>query len=288
MDRIKLLLEEKKDLSNIDIRCLHLNADELKEWESHNILYNTLWFYLNKEVHVEFSQDIWVFYKSNISYFCNWKIVEHYNGNKLIPPSFNNESFSADIMTGWWNPFKRFVGLTGNERENLSKLLFNKSLPSKNDNKELLKWFQDLNSEITAEHLNYFIEFLKVVYTIGNIIPAPVNWRPGRGLDNFDAKLDCIFSVYKKEKPSKRQEQSWVNYIENHYNNIENTWKNFISKNLLDEYFDGNNINFFWTHEKDSTQHIPETIDDWAEYFKNATTYIRARNKKIQYPKGDK
>lgn len=311
MNRIKLLLkEEKKELKDIDIRRydFYLSKKEQDEWDKRNILYNTLWFYLNKSnkyPEVEYSNTVTDIYKF-LSPFKAWEIVYHGYGKVFDPPKYKHAGkkgrFCADIMTGWWNPFKYFLGLSDSiSRESIEDMINNDKFPSEKESIEetlsleeieelspeiinkvngtkLVEWIQKQNSDISVKYIHKFLRFLRVVYTIGNIIPAPDNPSPGgrggKGLDTWQYKLEYTIKGGNSVK--------WKNYIDYSFDG----WNDFIESNYLKVYFDKYDKNFqkpkrFWKNEKLNSG-TTATLDDWAEYFTNATDCINQRNDAIQ------
>lgn len=272
--------------AGFDIRKLYKNIKDVN-WETQNVFYNTVCFSLNCKIDVEFSIDIWNLYRDKLPYFKDWEIKEHNKGNKLVPKGYDGY-FSADIMTGWWNPFKYFVGFTGGERENICRMMLFDKIPEDKDTTKLLGWFQTLNKNIQKEHMESFLGFLEVVYTVGNVIPSPINRNYGNKLDAWDAKLSVIKDSFKGNKLT---ELAWNQYIYSCYGGTSydkkfdnENFNIFIEKNYLEMYWDNKKkeIKFFWTDKNNQGQHIPQTLDDWATYFKNATECIEERNKSIQ------
>ena len=138
------------------------------------------------------------------------------SGKVILPPK--EDTFNADIMTGWWNPCKYFIGLKS--RTDITPE-FLKEIPQKRDC--LFDWVKEKNPDIKEKHFNSFISFLEIVYTAGNLIPAPLNWKAGRSLDGWDYKLDNILN----QKGS--QGEQWYQYIVKNYNS-EKPFECFIEK----------------------------------------------------------
>lgn len=313
MDRIRTLLKEKS-FKDIDIRRydFYLSKKEQDEWDKRNILYNTLWFYLNKSnkyPEVEYSDTVIDIYKF-LSPFKDWEIVYHGYGKVFDPPKYKHTGkrgrFCADIMTGWWNPFKICVGLSC--RKNITNELLNE-IPQNDDykkwlNDKIIKAFphEDLkNSRNLRENIPELVEkitsFLEVVYTIGNIIPAPINWLSGSSLDSWDNKVTIIKKNLNSNLPVKDGGSNigdWYRYIEEEYNN---SFDEFLKDNDL--YFSEKiitikkTISFFGKDINESFSNV--TIEEWIKFFTNAKEFIDGRNDAIQKryneeikkPKGD-
>lgn len=308
MDELRKILEGKVlseiDLRKIDLRYLCLKENEQKEWENRNILYNTIWFYvkkaLEKEVpEMEKSKFVYnVFNKlppfnNNQKWICKYKKEGKKESFYCTPKYYDSSSadfqkdykpFTADLMTGWWVPFKYLTGLSS--RESLSIVLL-KKLPSENNEDELKKWFETINPNLKGKDgedpVKAFLDFLKVVYTVGNTIPAPENPAPGRGLDTWQYKLHGRIMGQESDE--------WETYISECF---ENDWPKFVEKNFLKMYFEvsdkqyKNPISFWYGRafqEGDSLELNSAKnakVKDWENYLKNATNCIVKRNEEIQ------
>lgn len=284
--------------SNIynDIRTtdIYLSEDEKKEWKNRNILYNTLWFYLHvvgPEIeHSDFSVSKF----QQAPPFDKWETVYHTNGGKvfiaLTPKNSTStppKKLTADLMTGWWNPFKYFIGLNDADKSRsvLSRDLFSEDVfeKHKNDTENywIVEWVKSKrrknlkkeNEEKIEEAVNAFVKFLEVVYTVGNTIPAPINWKIGKTLDGWDYKFECIKKAFYQEKKANFQETCWIEYINNYY---DKNFETFIKQNHIVE----NGIPF-WKKLK-TEEFSNASPKEWKEYFKNATECINKRNKAIQ------
>lgn len=242
----------------------YLTTDEQCKWDNRNILYNNIWFYINKKgmPDIEYSDAAISIFQSQKK-FQNWKVLYHPYGGKIISPP-NSEPFNADIMTGWWNPTKYFLKLEN--RNKISEDLLNDIPPQK---ERLLEWVQSKNSSINERQFNSFVNFLENIYTAGNLIPAPFNWKSGSSLDGWDYKLYKI--INNKEN---KQGALWYEYIKKHYKSL----KEFVTQNNIQMYFDKNKqVISFWKDDK-PTSWSEATTEQWATYFKTASECIIARN----------
>ena len=254
------------------------DREKIKNWEKLTPLGKVLWFkFCDKGPDGEFSDTALKahctlpFYEEE-----KWEITKH-SGGKIIKPK-DIEKFSADLMTGWWIPFTKIFKLNKGKVENG---IMQKGFDS---------WFNDFkeaNSEIlnNSKFMKRFNGFLDVVYTVGNTIPAPTSWKPGRGLDNFDYKLDCIRKAF-DQNIEYGQTAIWAKYINKYYIDAKGTWENFIVSNYLKMYFDEDDTNFqkpkrFWENRPINSG-ASATLDDWTTYFKNVTACINKRNEEIQ------
>ncbi|EFZ33636.1 hypothetical protein NQ504_09805 [Ligilactobacillus ruminis] len=251
-----------QDLRRTDF---YLTLEEQNNWDDNNILYNNIWFFINKQKmpDIEYSDAAISIFKSQ-DFYHSWNVMYHACGGKVILPP-KEDTFNADIMTGWWNPCKYFIGLKS--RTDITPE-FLKEIPQKRDC--LFDWVKDKNPDIKEKHFNSFISFLEIVYTAGNLIPAPLNWKAGRSLDGWDYKLDNILN----QKDS--QGEQWYQYIVNNYNS-EKPFECFIEKNNLQMYYNSNKVISFWGENKPNSW-SEATPEQWTTYFENATNCIIARN----------
>ena len=135
-----------------------------------------------------------------------YKDVEHY---PCVTDDYENyvvqasEKYAtADIMNGWWYCFKTLFGLDSTHRR--------KGHPQV---PEVMEKIKDIEEEDLPGFLfeNYpmgnpgsfskdcyaaFLKYVKVVYTPGNITPAPINPSPGKGLDDWEYKLNRYKKLY--------------------------------------------------------------------------------------------
>ncbi len=250
-------------MDDIRLNDHYLTEDEKEAWEKRNSLFNTVWFYVYKRYmpDVEYSDTAIKFYR-RLPYFSKWSYMYKSNGGKvLVSPKM--EVFSADLMTGWWNPFKMFIKMDG--RNSLNKDFLG-TIPEAKDG--IIEWLMD-KSNATESECNSFLQFLDVVYTPGNLIPAPVNWK-GQGPDTWDYKLKKI------RENETTDAKKWNKYIEDYYNR---NMQDFIKQNCLEMYFRDDlekielkplwDENIVWCNA---------TVAQWAEYFKKAKNSIEKRN----------
>lgn len=164
-----------------------------KDWDSNNMLYNSLMF------SKLYSRD-----------------VEKSVSDASLMPKQSDKNMRNDIMTSWWTPTKIF--LLGNKKESrreLEKSLLEefreKRIPMGKDEKQLRESLSKIRHEKTGEIIekdviDAFMGFLGSVYAVGNMTSAAVTSRGG-ALDNWDAKLKNIHEKYIKE------EKAWVDYV---------------------------------------------------------------------------
>lgn len=140
-------------------------------------------------------------------------------------------------------------------------------------------WYVQKKNNAEIKDCIALLDFLNVVYTPGNIIPAPINWRPGRGLDSWEMKLTAIFQ--NKEGYCAKV---WNNYINDIFkdNSREEKLKSFIKANKLEMYFkDGNigscHIVSFWGEDKPYPL-AKATTEQWGNYFRITKELISERN----------
>ena len=261
-------------MSDLRRTDFYLNKKEQEDWDKRNILYNTIWFYLNKQgkmPDIEYSDSAIKIYK-NISYYQSWEITYHpYGGKNILPP--NVDHFNADIMTGWFNPFKHLVGLNSRKEINID---FLNEIPSEK-NSNLIEWFKKKNSKINKICIKSFLRFLGLIYTAGNIIPAPINWKSGSSLDGWDYKFKIIVS-----DNNNAQGLIWKDYINNSYigNDFKEKANHFIVANHLEMYIDNDKIISFWDPEQIINYHNISP-SQWTIYFKTVSKCIEERTQKI-------
>ena len=155
---IKILLHDFRD----DIVKNNKKCVEIKEnWNRYNSLEKAIEF-KKLEIHVEADMDV---KKKAFSSYC---------------PEFATEYITADIMNGWWYCFKTIYKLDE------SRKAFRKN----HDNM--------LSQMVNSEEEETLRKYLKVVYTIGNMTPAPYN-PGGKGygeIDFWEYKLERYGKLY--------------------------------------------------------------------------------------------
>ena len=214
------------------------------EWNSNNMLYNSLMF--SK------------LYPGD---------VENSVADASLMPKQSDEKMRNDIMTSWWTPTKIF--LLGNKKESrreLEKSLLEefrkKRIPMGKDEEQLRESLSKIRHEKTGEKIekdviDAFMGFLGSVYAVGNMTSAAVTSRGG-ALDNWDAKLKNIHEKYIKE------EKAWVDYVKT--NKFECY---FVDKDPRKEIIP------FWSYGPSKLANA--TDKDWKEYFENAKRMIEER-----------
>lgn len=199
MDIVQDDILAKYDLRNLVVGKKRRNKSYWVNWDSWNILYKTLAYETSSSRDVEN-----YFFVRNIVVELYTDVVTHVGCN-----------YTFDIMNGWWFCFKTIFGIETSRHSAETKAFIEK----------LKKEIESINKEkdlIIFIHVNYggqddliksFLEFLEVVYTIGNI--SPINVNPHADLfDSWEYKLfesDCVrfsgnsyikdlgFNEYKRE-----------------------------------------------------------------------------------------
>lgn len=171
-----------------DYREIILNEfpDSKEEWEAgENILYKTLVFELSPATHVE-------------KYECAQKDFKEYCEN------YKEEYATADIMNGWWGPFKYIFNLTS--RKDKTALENIRDYVKGRKEEEIIEKYSEeiqglcsANIENKKETIKSLLEFLRVVYTAGNITPAPINPKAD-ALDSWEYKLEKYKAMYHDRK----------------------------------------------------------------------------------------
>ena len=216
------------------------------EWNSNNMLYNSLMF------SKLYSRD-----------------VEKSVSDASLMPKQSDEKMRNDIMTSWWTPTKIF--LLGNKKESrreLEKSLLEefrkKRIPMGKDEEQLRESLSKIRHEKTGKKIekdviDAFMGFLGSVYAVGNMTSAAVTSRGG-ALDNWDAKLKNIHEKYIKE------EKAWVDYVKT----------NKFECYVVDKH-PRKEIMSFWSYGPSKLANA--TDKDWKEYFENAKRMIEERDK---------
>ncbi|MDD6216208.1 MAG: hypothetical protein PUB28_05550 [Roseburia sp.] len=148
------------------------NKNYWNNWDDWNILYRTLAYELSSSRDVE----SYGYVKMQVlKYFPNCK--EYLNG-----------TIALDIMNGWWFCFKTLFGLE-NRKSEKTKLFF------KQLNEEIINVTEDdlcdkiMNEyKIKKEYIKSLLDYLHVVYTIGNITPVSNNLHADC-FDSWEYKL---------------------------------------------------------------------------------------------------
>ena len=272
---------------DLRVNDFYLTEEQKCDWHKRNILYNTLWFAQNKSYmpDIEYS-DLAISNYKEIPCYKDWGCIYHSGGGKvLITPK--GKIITADLMTGWWNPFKYFLKLPIDGRqESMEKLL--EEVPKEKDEKDrIIKWIQEKNNA-AKEECNALLDFLNVVYTSGNIIPDPINWISGRGIDSWEYKLHKIFQYQDDSTSDDANVKAWNDYINDIFkkNSLEENRKFFIEENRLqmyfkDDKFKDDHIVSFWG-KKIPSGIAAATTEQWGNYFKITKELISERNKCLQ------
>lgn len=264
------------EISDLRYTDYYMTSSEKTEWDKHDIIYNSIWFYLKKGYDVEYGDKAIESYQLLTPYKDLQYVYHGTNGKVLI---IDNQPFNSDIMTGWWNPFRYcFIKDNQKSRKDLSEELW-KEIQTKENVIDWLsehrknKNYADMSDVDEAILAKEFIEFLKVIYSEGNIIPAPKNWSGG-GLDSWCYKL---ISIYGNDRT--QQAKLWRIYRDN-YNG------DFINDHALSMYFNKDDkepidLTCIWGDS------IPDSFEGatnkhWYNYFKNMREMIVKRNKEIK------
>lgn len=122
------------------------------------------------------------------------------------------------------------------------------------------------------------LKFLSCVYTAGNIIPSPINWK-GEGLDSWPDKLSKIMS------DDMKCSELWNFYIQKVYsgNNKKEKFCSFVESNYLGMYFINDSLGEHLLEQvwKENKKLSERTKKEWGDYFKMITEKINERSKII-------
>lgn len=258
-------------------RELCSDTDYVKKLKNYNILYRTIYFAANFPSgmpDLEYS-DAAVDAYQKMTFYNSWEIANSKGsyGKRLKTP--DGTIIAADLMTGWWIPFKYFMRLdtwvfpkAGKSRKHyLCELA--EICPKEANEEALLSWMHK-NSGRNKKSCKELLKFLSVVYTEGNIIPIITNFKPGRSLDGWDTKMMNIFD----DSINTAQALAWRRYVTDIFGSKEN----FVDKNLLSAYMiDRNTPKRIWNPE---ISYESASAQNWISYFNTMTTNIRERAKK--------
>ncbi len=119
-------------------------------------------------------------------------------------PEYENKYNTADIMNGWWYGFKILfpdvlIGIRQSHatRENMRRMIEKiKDCPDKDVIGVIRKDYPTSDEN----DIKMFLGFLRVVYTMGNMTPAPINPPIGRGADMWEHKLNKYKEMYHDKK----------------------------------------------------------------------------------------
>ncbi|MCR5558068.1 MAG: hypothetical protein K6F75_10985 [Butyrivibrio sp.] len=244
-----------------------------KQFRSYNILYRTIYFAANFPScmpDIEYSDTAVKSYQK-LDCYKNWDVADLKGsyGKRLITPS--GTVIAADLMTGWWIPFKYFMKLETwvlpksgkNRKQYLHELV--EICPKEANEEAILSWMTK-NSGRNKKSCKALLDFLSVVYTEGNMIPIITNFKPGRSLDGWDTKMMNIFD----DDIKTTQAKVWRRYVTDTFGSKEN----FVEKNHLSSYMDFESPKKIWnplvTYKSASDQ-------DWTDYFNTMTKNISKR-----------
>lgn len=177
--------EYKCDAENyplLDLRDEFID-DEVK---AKGVIYKTLWF-AAKGIDVEYSKAAVDSYNKYTVFAENNKSIIKNETEENRLDVCNGERIYADLMNGWWYPFKVLFGLQGKKEkicENLIKKLDEKAELNDTIAFETLYEGKKYNEALRKA----LVKFLNVVYTIGNMTPT-VQITRANMLDNWNYKL---------------------------------------------------------------------------------------------------
>lgn len=155
-------------------------------WDNWNILYRTLAYELSSSGDVE-----------------NYKYVQQQVLDCFPDYSkYTKGTGTLDIMNGWWFCFKTLFDITTSRtseetREKLEQLRDQVGEFSEKKENDLAEYVAEKNN-IKIDYVKTFLEYLRVVYTIGNITPVSNN-RHADQFDSWESKLHAEWMEYKKE-----------------------------------------------------------------------------------------
>ena len=152
-------------------------------WSNWNILYKTLAYETSSSKDVE-----------RYSYVRN-EILEYYD---VKISDYVGKNYSFDIMNGWWYCFKELFCLDSRKSSETKAFMERmKQEIYKINRKDALVEYLVENYCLKKETAGCLIEYLEVVYTIGNIVPVPKGAnRHADNLDSWEYKINSSFLKY--------------------------------------------------------------------------------------------
>lgn len=241
--QVKTLLEKDrfpKNKMRDDSRVAILEEfhDLYVNWNKRNMLFNSLKFYLLFPGDIE-----------------NQPLID----KKMIK---GRDLGTKDIMTSWWLPVKWFLFKTHNgSRQDLTEELICR-IPKSNNLEELtvsLSKIRHRDSQISLEKdvVQAMLDFLEVVYSVGNMTNAVIANRRVGTLDSWDKKIEKI----REEEYYKPVYADWKTYVEDNYFQV-----------FYEKGSDYTKVKTFW---KGETINLKAASDDeWKAYFQNAKNCI--------------
>lgn len=213
------------------------------EWDKWSILYKTLAYELSSSGDVE-------------SYvYVREKAFEKYEDYLECV----GKDFTADIMNGWWYCFKTIFNIESSRRSeetrNLLKEILRKIKDCQDDEavKKVLREENMIDVSISDDVIDSFFDFLKVVYTVGNITPVPQGGNVhGDALDSWEYKLFVSNAGRFKD-----------NY------------------NVILHFEDYSDCSKWWDRIKEVKNDRNKTIGIICEYMSNRTDLIKKRGARI-------
>lgn len=257
------IIDELKSFANTNfIYKLHKLPDEPDDWENRSFRYYWLWaeiftsYWPDKE-QLRYSIDV---ISKNYPAYNDWEpTIEIESSNQKWQLSKKKDEktvLTTDIATSFWGPFRNLAKI-----EETKKQYFNK------DGTNIEDFIQKVNCP-------EFKAFSKVVYTIGNIIPAAANYKPGSKEDNSYNKLleirkafylpkaertEIINNVEPKLSEDKKKIKNkrliknyeaailflhWLEYYNKEDTTTEQIWNKFIKDHYLQDFVERENDNY--------------------------------------------
>ena len=282
----------------------------MEEWgQIKNSLYRMLWFHKNfheKEPQVEAHPVALAVYTELYRRKKKHPIYKYnFENDKFTFVSNNALEISADVMNGWRGPMVHFFGfptLSYKKKDdpgyhNITKILeiMEENNVHEKNNDATVDWlisgnakaafkkekiFYDGQSSITPGSCDALMEFLDVVYTIGNFSPIPTGGCPGKtSLDNWAYKL---YATFFDEKLRQSTKEKWIKFLQYLYG--EGTAKEDAIIRLLadfhfNRYLRDDAPGAYWKLGKHTKDDFSPPINgkEWEKYFTETTKLIIKR-----------
>lgn len=236
-----------------------------------------------------------------INFFSKEYYMVHMDKNSYLYLICDNDGmkYRGDTMNTWSTTLNEFIRQYGNEFfYNLEKSQKGKWIYKKEGAESYKSWEEFLSkpSNYKKPLPEYIMEFMEVVYTIGNFIPVlqnPINFNVRRSAftkDYWDLTLLAIYEYYMGIREStslsrwllgEERIASWFNQ----FGNGEDGWNQFVKKNYMGSFVYGSDSEGYGGPRELWDNHftgkmLPEK-EQFEQFFVNAKVRILKRGKLI-------
>lgn len=326
LERIKNIIQsEKIDLERYDLRDHNLFYIILPQMEENcrivhdknsNVLVRTCigktWAW-----GLDFDYDVslfstYVFELLGQSFFPGKKCeLKRKKNNKYVIQAKGLGEFRGDVMNSWTITLDWFCYMFGGDYFTAD----GKELRKVDDNKDGKQWLipKDSNDDKWYQFLchpknygkdlpSYVTEFMEVVYTIGNFIPAPEGFQErgkykGKIKDYWDLTLLAIYYYYNKPKREEQILEDSKEWLNSEWLDSFESWNEFVKRNFMQPFVDEKQEGCFGRPRELWDGHftgdsLPQTPEQFEQFFVNAKVRILARGRlmaaALRKPESDK